>query len=158
MSGVRLEIEKGTSYHIYIYILPELISPWANGQHFTEDMFKHIFLNENLCILIKISLKFVPKGPIDNKSALVQVMAWRRTGNKLLPEPMLPSSPMHICSTWGDKLMDKQWVVFRRYNWVYYKTQLSYTMTNASTRCRCNSILAVILKQTWSISLPVMSP
>ena len=28
-------------------------------------------------------------GPIDNKSALVQVMAWRRTGYKPLPEPML---------------------------------------------------------------------
>ena len=39
---------------------------------------------------IKISLKFVPKGPIDNKSALVQVMvmAWHRTGDKPLPEPM----------------------------------------------------------------------
>ena len=40
-------------------------------------------------VLIRISLKFVPKGPIDNKSALVQVMAWRRTGDKPLPEPIL---------------------------------------------------------------------
>ena len=37
---------------------------------------------------IRISLKFGPKGPIDNKAALVQVMAWRRTGDKPLPEPM----------------------------------------------------------------------
>ena len=29
------------------------------------------FLNEKFGILIKISLKFVPKGPIDNKPALV---------------------------------------------------------------------------------------
>ena len=29
------------------------------------------------------------RGPIDNKPALVQVMAWRRTGDKLLPELML---------------------------------------------------------------------
>ena len=36
-----------------------------------------------------ISLKFVPKGPIDNTTALVQVMAWRRTGDKPLPEPMM---------------------------------------------------------------------
>ena len=28
-------------------------------------------------------------GPMDNKSALVQVMAWRRKGDKPLPEPML---------------------------------------------------------------------
>ena len=39
--------------------------------------------------MIRISLMFVPKGPIDNKPALVQVMAWRRTGNKPLPESML---------------------------------------------------------------------
>ena len=37
----------------------------------------------------QISLKFVPRGPTDNKSALVQVMAWCQTGNKPLPEPML---------------------------------------------------------------------
>ena len=33
--------------------------------------------------------KFNPKGPIDQKSTLVQAMAWRRTGDKSLPEPML---------------------------------------------------------------------
>ena len=54
-----------------------------------NDIFKCIFLNEKVRISIKISLKFVPKGPIDNESALVQVMAWRRTGDKPLPEPML---------------------------------------------------------------------
>ena len=54
-----------------------------------NNIFKCIFMNEKLRILIPISLKFVPKGPIDNKSALVQVMAWRRTGDKPLPEPML---------------------------------------------------------------------
>ena len=49
------------------------------------DIFKWIFLNENVRIPIQISLKFVP---IDNMPALVQVMAWRRTGDKPLPEPM----------------------------------------------------------------------
>ena len=39
-------------------------------------------------ILIKISLKFVPEGPINNIQALVQVMAWRRIGDKPLSEPM----------------------------------------------------------------------
>ena len=34
-------------------------------------------------------MKFVPKGPIDNKSALVQVMAWHGTGGTTIPEPML---------------------------------------------------------------------
>ena len=56
---------------------------------FTDKIFTFIFLNENIWILIQFSLKFLPKGPIDNKLALVQVMAWHRTGDKPLPEPML---------------------------------------------------------------------
>ena len=51
--------------------------------------FKRIFLNENVWILINISLKFVPKGPINNISALIQIMAWRLTGDKPLSEPMM---------------------------------------------------------------------
>ena len=58
-----------------------------------DDIFKCIFLNEYDRIQIQISLKFVPRGPIDNKPALVQVMAWRRTGDKPLPEPMLAQFP-----------------------------------------------------------------
>ena len=50
---------------------------------------KCIFTNEKFCILFWISLKFVPKGPIDNNSALVQVMAWRQTRDKPLSEPVL---------------------------------------------------------------------
>ena len=40
-------------------------------------------------ISIKIPLKFVPKGQIDNILALVQIMAWHRTGDKPLSEPMM---------------------------------------------------------------------
>ena len=54
-----------------------------------DDNFKCIFLYENDRIPIPISLKFIPSGPIDNKPALVQVMAWRRLGDKPLSEPML---------------------------------------------------------------------
>ena len=39
-------------------------------------IFKCIFLNENVWILIKISLKFLPKCPINNIPSLVQIMAW----------------------------------------------------------------------------------
>ena len=63
--------------------------PGENGRHFADDMYKHIFLNENVRIPIQISLTFVPKGPTDNKSALVLVMTWRPTGGKPLPETML---------------------------------------------------------------------
>ena len=63
--------------------------PWQNGRYFATDIFKRIFLNENFRILIQISLNFVPKGILDNNSALFQVMAWRRIGDKPLPESML---------------------------------------------------------------------
>ena len=53
------------------------------------DIFECIFLNENDRIPIQISLKFVPRSPIDNTPALVQLMAGRLTGDKPLPEPML---------------------------------------------------------------------
>ena len=65
------------------------LRPRQNGRHFPDDIFKWIFLNENVWILIKISLKFVPRGPINNIPTLVQVMAWRRPGDKPLSEPMM---------------------------------------------------------------------
>ena len=61
-----------------------------NGHHFADNIFKCISMNEKFCILIRISLKFVPKGSIDIKSVLVQVMAWHWTGNKPLSELMVP--------------------------------------------------------------------
>ena len=64
-------------------------SPAQNGRHFADNIYKCIFLNQKFCILIPISLNFVPKCPIGNKWALVQVMAWHRIGDKPLPEPML---------------------------------------------------------------------
>ena len=54
-----------------------------------DDIFKWIFLNENDRILIRISLKYIPRNPIHNKPALVQVMGWCRTGDKPLPELMM---------------------------------------------------------------------
>ena len=52
------------------------LRPRQNGRHFPDNIFKCIFLNENVWILIKISLKIVPNGPVNNISALVQKMAW----------------------------------------------------------------------------------
>ena len=43
-----------------------------------DGIFKGTFMNEKYGISIWISLNFVLKGPIDYKSALVQVMVWRR--------------------------------------------------------------------------------
>ena len=48
--------------------------------HLCERKLNHIF---------QISLRFVPKSSINNKSALVQVMAWHQPGDKPLPEVMM---------------------------------------------------------------------
>ena len=81
------------------YILLNTLRPRQNGRHFADDTFKRIFLNENVRISIKISLKFVPKGPINNNPSLVQVMAWRRPGDKPLSEAMLISLLTDKCVT-----------------------------------------------------------
>ena len=75
------------------------LRPGQNGRHFVDDTFKRIFLNENVRISIKISLKFASKGPINNIPTLVQIMAWRRPGGKPLSEPMMVRLPTHICAT-----------------------------------------------------------
>ena len=54
-----------------LLILYHFLKLRRNEQHFAEDIFKRIFFNENVWISIKISLKFVPKGPIHIILALI---------------------------------------------------------------------------------------
>ena len=56
--------------------------------HIAGDTFSCILVNEKFCIVMKMSLKLVPMGPINNIPALVQIMAWCRLGAKSLSEPM----------------------------------------------------------------------
>ena len=42
-----------------------------DGRQFLYDIFNVIFNDANVCIMIQISLKYVSKGPIDSKAALV---------------------------------------------------------------------------------------
>ena len=97
--------------------------------------FKCIFLNENLWILIKISLKFVPKGPINNIRALVQIMGWCRPGNKPLSEAVMLSL-LHICVTWPQ--------------WVKPQTSTSQPSVSYITRCGLVKLYDDIdLRQHW---------
>ena len=73
--------------------------PRHDGRHFADDIFKCIFLNENVWIPIKMSPTFVPKGPNNNIPAMVQIMAWHHPSDKPLSEPMVVSLPTHICVT-----------------------------------------------------------
>ena len=69
-----------------------------NGHLFPDDIFRWIFLNENVWISLRIS-KFVPRVGINNIQALVQIMAWRHPGAKPLSELMMVSLLTHICVT-----------------------------------------------------------
>ena len=82
--------------------------PRQNGSHFPDEINKLIFLNESVWISIKISLKFVPRDPINNIPALVQIMAWRRPGDKPLPEPMMVSLLTHVCITRPQLVKDRK--------------------------------------------------
>ena len=53
----------------------------------------------NVWISIEIPLKFVLEDPINNNAALVQIMAWRRPGDKPLSKPMTISLLTHMCFT-----------------------------------------------------------
>ena len=87
------------------------LRPRQNGRHFPDDIFDYIFLNANVRILLAISLKFVPRGPILYILALFQIMAWRRPGDKPLSEPMMIILQTHICVTlpqWVNALRSRQ--------------------------------------------------
>ena len=75
-----------------------------NGRRFADDIFSCIFMNEKFCILVRISLKFVPKGPIDNNPVLVHIIAWPQIGAKPLPEPMLTWLTDTYTGLGGDEL------------------------------------------------------
>ena len=91
------------------------LRPRQNGRHFADDTLKRIFVNENVSLSIKISLKFVPLGQINSIPTLVLIMAWRRPGDKPFSEPMIVSLLTHICVTRPQwvlkviKLIDTTW-------------------------------------------------
>ena len=77
--------------------LVDSFRPRQNNRQYPNDIFKCIFLTENVTMPITISLKFVPKDPINNILALAQTMAWCRRGDKPLSEPMMFRLPTDIC-------------------------------------------------------------
>ena len=87
------------------------LMPRRDGRHFADDIFTCIVLIENAGISIKISLKFVRKGQINNIPTLVQIMAWRRPGGKSLSEPIMFRLLTHICVTrshWISRELNKE--------------------------------------------------
>ena len=119
------------------------LRPRKNGRHFADDLFKCIFLDENVRNSIEISLKFLPNGPNNNIPALVQVMVWRRPRDKPLSRFLSlarSSSSSHIEPVWriymrlwtGSSLllhdwspMRNQWRWYRLIAWALFKKTLN---------------------------------
>ena len=112
---LRLFLSLHTIFKMMCQVLFNSSPPAQNGCQFRDNIFKCIFLNEKFCSLIWISLKFVRKGPIDNKWVLVQVMAWCRLGGKPLSKPI--RDPFHWCiyaALGGDELTHSAWIWHHR--------------------------------------------
>ena len=78
------------SFIIYVAVWNE--SHWGRGKMaatLAGDIIKYKFVNENDLIAIKISLTFVPEGPINDIPVLIQIMAWCWPGGKPLSKPMM---------------------------------------------------------------------
>ena len=88
------------SYYEYWPTPVNTLRQRQNDRYFAEDLIKYIFLNEKIWNLIKIALKFVPKGPNNKIPALVLIMAWCWSGDKRLYEPLMVRSSANICVTW----------------------------------------------------------
>ena len=113
------------------------LRPRQIGRRFADDTFKRIFLNENARISIKISLKFVPKGPINNNPALVQIMAWRRPGDKPLSEPVMVRLLTHIGVTrpqWVKACNCHQISMLETHYFPYMTSEFDYVKATAMWR------------------------
>ena len=86
-----IDIEKPVYMTDGVRNMLNTLSPRQHGCYCPDDMFKCIFLNKKSWTWNTIWLQFVPKGPVDNNKALVQVMVWRRTGDKSFSELMTAS-------------------------------------------------------------------
>ena len=95
--------------HWFLKYIAKISFPGANGlTHWGRDKMASNFLTtfSNAFSWMKIykfrlrfHWSFVPKGPINNIPALVQIMAWRRPGDKPLSEPMMVCLLTHIWVT-----------------------------------------------------------
>ena len=118
------------------------LRPRQNGRHFADDTFKRIYLNETFTIAIKISLTFVPKGTINNIPALVQIMAWRRSGDKPLSEPMMVRLLTNICVTRPRQHNIKK-------SWGKARINYRQTARRLVYQSQMHQPLYVVIKPTW---------
>ena len=98
-----------------VCLFPISLSHWGRDKMAAifQTTFSNAFLWMKMC---EFRLRFHwILFPINNISALVQIMAWRRPGDKPLSEPMMVSLLTHICVTrpqWVNTLGHNEMVIF----------------------------------------------
>ena len=92
------------------WLIINTLRPRQDGRNLPDDIFKRFFLNENVWISIKISLKFVLAGRINSIPTLVEIMVWRWPGDKPLSDPMV------VCSTDAYMRHSQGWGQFHFFN------------------------------------------
>ena len=120
--------------------------PRQNVCQFADDSFECIFLNETIWLSMKIPVMFVPMDSINNIPGLVQILAWRRPGDKPLSEPMMFRLSTHICVT------QPQWV--KVYSDAYLSTVFSHRANNMGFWWLLHCQLNLAIEQT--LKLPVI--
>ena len=128
------------SLYSYCSIHFDTLRPCQNGRHFTGDPIRFIFLNKTVKISIKISLEFVPKGQMNKILALVQIMAWRRPGDKSFSGPMIVRLPTYICITRA------QWV---KYTEIYTARQFQLLLNTSAITASANCFISIVNIPMW---------
>ena len=95
-----------------------------------------MFTNKNVWSSTRISLNIAPRVPIKNKLVLVQIMVWRRPGDRPLSEPMMVSLLAHIC------VARSQWI---RFHWSLFP----------KVRIKDISALVQIMASRWTGDKPL---
>ena len=96
-----------TGFHTLICVA----TYWDREHFFADD----IFVNENNCILIEISLKCVPRDSIIHMPALVRIIVWHRQATSHYLKQRWPSLLTHICVTRPQRFLQccgRCWIKF----------------------------------------------
>ena len=130
-----------------------------NGRYFA-DIFKCIFLNENARISRKIALKFVPKVRINNIPALVQIMAWRRPGDKFTDAYIRHSASMSWMAVSGVLMQKWLTLIYEMLSFAFvfhnhmYKSALKLSTKVHVFLCTLHSIFCKSDRFRWKVIIP----
>ena len=84
------------------------LTHWGRDEmnNISQTTFSNVFSSMKM---FEFRLKFHWKSPINNIPALVQIMAWCRSGDEPFSEPMMVSLQTHICITRPQWVIQSDW-------------------------------------------------